>query len=99
MTFQIEATLAFTEWLKSLTDGSARLRILARLQRAELGNLGDWKALSSTPGLFEMRIHYGPGYRVYFARRGQAILVILGGSTKADQRAAIAAAAHMLNDI
>ena len=68
----------------------AKARIPARLRRASMGNLGDWKAVGS--GAAEMRIDHGPGYRVYFARPGEQLIVILAGGRKRSQAAAIARA-------
>ncbi|QIE23835.1 hypothetical protein SBC1_17270 [Caballeronia sp. SBC1] len=59
----------FTEWLENLRDRTGKFRILARLRRVELGNLGDVKALGE--GLHEMRMTVGPGYRLYYMQRGQ----------------------------
>lgn len=92
---QIELTGPFKAWFAGLRDAEAQRRIAARLLRVEAGNFGDWKILKEAAGLGELRIDYGPGYRVYFARRGQSLILILGGSTKQDQRAAIAAAVRL----
>jgi putative addiction module killer protein len=54
----------FAEWLEGVKDTRARMRLLARLDRASLGNLGDWKAGSGAEGIAELRDHHGPGYRV-----------------------------------
>ena len=77
----------FTEWLADLRDRSARARILARLERIEAGNFGDVKALRD--GVSEMRIDWGPGYRVYFGRDGQTVVVLLCGGDKRRQDADI----------
>jgi putative addiction module killer protein len=74
------------------------MRLLARLDRASLGHLGDWKALRGTEGIAELRDPYGPGYRVYFSRVGQRIILLLAGSTKRDQKKAIASAKAYLAD-
>jgi putative addiction module killer protein len=97
MMMQIETTQDFVDWLSGLTDPIARKRIAKHLARAEAGNLGNWKALKGVQGIFEMRIDHGPGYRLYFARRGQKIIVLLGGGTKQDQTAAIAVANRLWN--
>ncbi len=55
----------FREWLLSLKDVVARAKLTARVDRASFGNFGDWKAISNAPGIFEMREHYGPSYRVF----------------------------------
>ena len=88
----------FAEWLSGLRDRRARMRILARLDRASLGNLGDWKALSGAEGLAALRDPYGPGYRVYFGFVGNRVILLLGGSTKRQQNAAIRKATACLND-
>lgn len=77
----------FTAWLTGLRDRSARARILARLERLEAGNFGDVKALRD--GVSEMRIDWGPGYRVYFGRDGQTVVVLLCGGDKRRQDADI----------
>lgn len=77
----------FTEWLAALRDRQARARILARLERLELGNLGDCKVLRE--GVSELRIDWGPGYRVYYGRAGQTLIVLLVGGDKRRQAADI----------
>ena len=67
----------FVEWLQGVKDDLARAHVLRRLANAELGNFGDCDAVGD--GVSEMRIHHGPGYRVYFTRRGQAVCVLLCG--------------------
>jgi len=67
-----------------LSDGRAKTRIAARIRRLEQGNLGDCRSLGS--GLVEMRIDHGPGYRVYFVRRGAIVVVLLCGGDKRTQR-------------
>ena len=80
---EIVETEHFHRWMERLKDVSAKTRILARLRRASMGNLGDWKSLSG--GVSEMRIDHGPGYRVYFMRRGNRLIIILAGGTKRTQ--------------
>jgi putative addiction module killer protein len=77
-----DGTSPFTDWLQGLKDTRTRMRLLARLDRASLGNLGDWKALSDAEGMVELRDHYGPGYRLYVSFVGRKIILLLGGSTK-----------------
>lgn len=79
-----------------MRDRKARARIDARLARVRQGNLGDWKAFE---GIGEMRIDYGPGYRVYFARRGQVVIVLLCGGDKRTQDADIKRAKRMLSQL
>jgi putative addiction module killer protein len=88
----------FGEWLGGLRNRRAQARILTRLDRAQLGNLGDWKALGGGKGLAELRDPYGPGYRVYFALIDQRLVLLLAGSTKRDQRKAIRQAEGFLED-
>jgi|ERR1700730_12312248 putative addiction module killer protein len=73
----------FDIWLRDLLDHEAKAKILVRLNRAELGNLGDWSAVGS--GVSEMRIHCGAGYRVYFVRNNMTTYLLTGG-TKDSQR-------------
>ncbi|MEZ5904763.1 MAG: type II toxin-antitoxin system RelE/ParE family toxin [Geminicoccaceae bacterium] len=81
----------FSEWLLGLRDRRAQARILSRLDRVQLGNLGDWKALGGRHGLAELRDPYGPGLRIYFGDHRRACRPAAGGSTKRDQRSAILA--------
>jgi putative addiction module killer protein len=93
-----DGTSPFAEWLEGLKDARARMRLLARLDRASLGNLGDWAALSDAEGIAELRDHYGPGYRVYFSFVGRRTILLLAGSTKRDQKKAIRRASACLRD-
>ena len=86
----------FAEWLDALKDRQARARIRTRIDRLALGNFGDYRALDG--GLFELRIDWGPGYRVYFARTGNVILLLLCGGDKATQQKDIAHAKTYLHD-
>ena len=88
--FELFKTSRFDEWLRNLSDMNAASRVKARIRRLSLGNPGDVKAVGS--GISEMRIDYGPGYRVYFTRRGKIILVLLCGGDKTTQREDIEAA-------
>jgi putative addiction module killer protein len=72
------------EWLSKLSDRRARARVLIRLQRMAAGNFGDCKPL--TEGVWELRIDHGPGYRVYYARAGKKILLLLAGGDKRKQQ-------------
>jgi putative addiction module killer protein len=73
----------FTEWLKELRDTEGRNRILARLRRIQQGNYGDCKNLDS--GVYELRLHFGSGYRVYFGKDGENIIILLCGGDKSSQ--------------
>jgi putative addiction module killer protein len=81
---------AFDRWLRDLRDIRAAARIQVRLDRMAAGNAGDVKAVGD--GVSEMRVDYGPGYRVYFMRRGQLIVVLLCGGDKSTQEKDIAQA-------
>lgn len=89
-------TADFRRWFGGLRDGRAKGRIVARLRRLSLGNFGDTRSLGG--GLHELRVDYGPGYRIYFVRRSDAlVLLALGGDksrqkTDIDRARAIAAA-------
>jgi putative addiction module killer protein len=83
----------FRRWLGGLRDGRARDRVLVRLRRLSLGNPGDVRSLGE--GLFELRIDYGPGYRVYFARRGAAVILLVYGGDKSRQKSDIARAREL----
>ena len=74
----------FESWLKSLKDEQGRAIIRARLERVELGNLGNSRSLGG--GVFELKIHYGPGYRLYFGCDGPKIVVLLCGGDKSSQK-------------
>ena len=80
----------FREWLHGLRDVNARARIRVRLNRVRLGNFGDAKALGK--GVHELRVPYGPGYRVYFARAGSIVVLLLCGGDKSTQKRDIATA-------
>jgi putative addiction module killer protein len=81
--FSIQTTDAFDAWFASLKDKRAVARIQARIDRAEDGNFGD--CLPVGEGISEMRIHYGPGYRVYFIQRGMELVILLAGGNKSSQ--------------
>ena len=80
----------FDKWLVRLKDVKGRARIVARIRSAELGNLGDVKPVGD--GISEMRVHFGPGYRVYFIQRGRLLIFLLIGGDKSSQHRDIAKA-------
>ena len=73
----------FDEWFRSIKDRKTQTRILARIDRLQNGNFGDWKGVGN--GVFELRLSYGSGYRIYFAREGDRIIVLLAGGDKNTQ--------------
>ena len=79
----VKLTESFVVWLTNLKDERARARIVARLDRLAMGNPGDVKPVGQ--GMSEMRIDYGPGYRVYFVQRGDTLIVVLAGGNKKSQ--------------
>jgi putative addiction module killer protein len=81
--FDILQTETFAKWRSKLKDDVARAAIALRIARLELGQIGDAKPVGD--GVSELRIHYGPGYRIYFHRRGQTIIVLLCGGNKTTQ--------------
>jgi putative addiction module killer protein len=86
----------FGSWLESIDDPVARARITARLLRVELGNFGDVESVGR--GVSELRMHWGPGYRVYFARVGTRILLLCCGGTKKTQQGDIELAISRFED-
>ena len=79
----IVRSATFDEWLARLKDARGRARVLVRIDRLALGNAGDVRPVGS--GISEMRIDFGPGYRVYFMQRGPALIVLLAGGDKSSQ--------------
>jgi putative addiction module killer protein len=80
---EVRQTGAYAEWFAKLRDRQARARIDARIRRLSLGNPGDVKPVGE--GVSELRIDYGPGYRVYFVQRGTTLIVLLAGGDKRTQ--------------
>lgn len=95
--FLIKRTNEFNTWLLGLKDGGARGRLLARLRKASLGNLGDVKPVGE--GVFEMREHFGPGWRMYYVQHGGTLIVMLGGGDKSSQAADIAKAIRLAGSL
>lgn len=95
--FEILKTKTFSRWLSGLRDRRAVARINARLRRVSAGNLGDVESVGD--GVSELRIPYGPGYRLYFIRQGAAIIVLLCGGDKSTQRKDIALAKALASDL
>ena len=80
---EIRETTIFSDWLVSLRDAEARTRIQTRILRLRLGNPGDVKPVGE--GVSELRINYGPGYRVYYVQRGPLLIILLAGGAKSTQ--------------
>ncbi len=95
--FEIRKSEVFAAWLDALTDVRARARVQARIERLANGNAGDSKAVGE--GVSELRIDYGPGYRVYFVKAGRTILVLLAGGTKSTQSADIKKALRLARNL
>jgi putative addiction module killer protein len=95
--FIIKKTESFEKWITKLRDINGKARVLSRLKRVELGNLGDYKSLGS--GISEMRIDCGPGYRLYFARREGIVIVLLVGGDKTTQVHDIQKARQILTEL
>lgn len=95
--YVIKRTTAFSDWLKRLKDPQTRQRLNVRLRKAMRGNLGDVRRVG--PGVFEMREHFGPGWRMYYARRGKELIVLLAGGDKSTQAADIARAIELADQL
>lgn len=80
----IFTTEVFDSWYAALRDKQAARRIQVRIDRAEVGNFGDCKPVGE--GVSEMRIHFGPGYRIYFVLRGAEVVILLAGGDKSNQQ-------------
>lgn len=93
---EVRQTDVFAEWFEELRDREARARITARLRRLSLGNPGDVKPVGA--GVSEMRIDYGPGYRVYFVGRGETLIILLCGGDKRRQDRDIARALELAQE-
>ena len=90
-------TETFSAWLRSLVDSRARAKIAARIDRLMAGNAGDVAPVGE--GVSELRIHYGPGYRVYYVQRGKALVILLCGGDKSSQVSDIRAAKQLASEL
>jgi putative addiction module killer protein len=95
--YRIEMTQAFASWLGGIQDQRTRLRIVARLRQATAGNFGDWKPIEGA--LSEMRLKIGPGFRLYFTRRGRVLILMLAGGDKSSQSRDIEKAKRLLEEL
>lgn len=93
----INRSETFSTWLIGLKDLKARAKIVVRIKQASLGNFGDVKPISD--GVYEMRIHFGPGYRLYYAREGRVVYLLLSGGDKSSQKQDIKTAIAMWKQI
>jgi len=94
---EIRKTEVFAKWIDGLHDIRARARILARIERLAAGNPGDVKPVGE--GVSELRINYGPGYRVYYKKQGQKLLILLAGGDKSTQAKDIKAALRLSRNL
>jgi putative addiction module killer protein len=94
---QVKRLDEFSDWLKALRDLRARAKITQRIDRLELGNPGDIAPVGE--GVSEMRIHYGPGYRVYITQRAEDFVVLLCGGDKSTQAADINQAKRLASEL
>ena len=81
---EIRQTDEYESWFESLRDREARFRIITRIRRLSLGNLGDVKPVGE--GVSELRITYGPGYRIYIKQQGDTMIILLAGGDKSSQK-------------
>jgi putative addiction module killer protein len=94
---EVRKTEVFVLWLDGLRDIQARARIQARIERLVTGNPGDVEPVGA--GVSELRINYGPGYRVYFKKRGRELIILLAGGDKSTQAKDIKAALRFARDL
>ena len=94
---EIRKTDLFVQWLDDLRDFQGRARVQARIERLAAGNPGDVEPVGE--GVSELRIHYGPGYRVYFKKRGRELIILLAGGDKSTQVKDIKAALRLARNL
>jgi putative addiction module killer protein len=97
MMIEVRQTEIFARWLANLRDDRARARINTRIRRLSIGNPGDTRSVGG--GVSELRIDYGPGYRVYFVRRSEALVVLVSGGDKRTQDHDIAMAIKLAREL
>jgi len=95
--YTVKETPQFQDWLGGIRNLKTRIKLAARLVKARNGNLGDVKPVGD--GLYEMREHFGPGWRMYYVKRGRVIIVMLGGGDKSTQSADIKAVKILLKTL
>ncbi|MGV3550069.1 type II toxin-antitoxin system RelE/ParE family toxin [Rhizobium sp.] len=96
MTYELLPTEVYEAWFKKLRDEIARAAVVARLARIEAGNFGDARPVGN--GISELRIHYGPGYRIYFQKRGNRIILLLCAGDKSSQQRDVERAKTIANE-
>lgn len=94
---EIHKTDVYVQWLDSLRDINARARVLARVERLAAGNPGDVRPVGE--GVSEMRIDYGPGYRVYYKKHGREVVILLAGGDKRSQASDIKTALRLARNL
>jgi len=94
---EVRTTARFTKWFTSLKDRRAKARIQARIDRVEMGHFGDVAPVGE--GVSELRIFYGPGYRVYFVQKDAVVVILLSGGDKSSQKADIAKAKEIARQL
>lgn len=94
---EIRKTEVFAQWLDDLRDIQARARVQARIERLAAGNPGDVESVGE--GVSELRINYGPGYRVYFKKRGRELIILLAGGDKSTQARDIKATLRLAHNL
>ncbi|MDP1679114.1 MAG: type II toxin-antitoxin system RelE/ParE family toxin [Candidatus Nitrotoga sp.] len=94
---EIRKTKTYAQWIDNLRDLQARARIQVRIERLAAGNPGDAKVVGE--GVSELRIDYGPGYRVYFTKRGREVVILLAGGDKTTQAADIKIALRLAHNL
>jgi putative addiction module killer protein len=95
--YTVRQTEEFANWLDGLKDKRTQVRIAARLRRIEAGNLGDWRPIEGK--VAELRVDYGPGYRLYFTRMGMIVVVILTAGDKSTQKRDIRRALKLVAEL
>ena len=94
---EVKTTEVFDKWFVSLRDRKAKARIQARIDRVEMGNFGDVSPVGE--GVRELRIFYGPGYRVYFVKKNSVVVILLSGGDKSTQQTDIAKAKEIAKQL
>ena len=94
---EIRKTATFAKWIDDLRDMRARARVQARIERLAVGHAGDVKPVGE--GVSELRIDYGPGYRVYFKKRGRSVVILLAGGDKRTQSRDIKTALRLVRNL